>query len=394
MSTALHLTFKEIWRNRSRYLLFSLVVALITVLILFVAALGEGLGSGNREYLEKLNGELVVYQDTARLSIPASRLECSTRNVLRGIEGVREAGSVGFATVSVPSGDLSALMDMMVPEFMDVSFIGVEPGKPGEPLPLAGTGLLRKSANEAVVDRSVALMARLEVGDEFVVRSAQGNEDQYYDLRVVGITDSHKYAIRPSIFVPILVWEKIRPQPTIGGTGGPPICNVAVVQLEDPAQLDSMSALLQARVSGIEAVDLTTAYENTPGYSEQQSTLATQNGFALLIGMLVIGGFFQIQILQKVSQIGMLKAIGTPNAIVGLATVLQIVVVTLLGIVIGSLITLGLSLLFPPNIPLVFDLRTGLTTILTILAVGPIGGLVAIRYSLRIEPLTALGLGS
>jgi putative ABC transport system permease protein len=394
MSTALHLTFKEIWRNRARYLLFSLVVALITVLILFVAALGEGLGSGNREYLEKLNGELIVYQDTARLSIPASRLECSTRNVLRGIEGVREAGAVGFSTVSVPGGDLSMMMDMMVPEYMDVSFIGVEPGMPGEPAVLEGSGLLRRSADEAVVDRSVALMGSLEVGDSFVVRSAQGNEDRFYELRVVGITDSRKYAIRPSVFVPIIAWDKIRPQPTVGGEGGPPICNVAVVQLEDPAQVETMSAILQARVSGIEAADRVTAYENTPGYSAQQSTLATQNGFALLIGMLVIGGFFQIQILQKVSQIGMLKAIGTPNAVVGLATVLQIIVITLAGIAIGSLITLGLSLLFPPTIPLVFSLRTGLTTILTILAIGPIGGLVAIRYSLRIEPLTALGLGS
>jgi ABC-type antimicrobial peptide transport system permease subunit len=240
----------------------------------------------------------------------------------------------------------------------------------------------------------VALMGGLEVGDQFVVRSAQGNEDQFYELRVVGITDSRKYSIRPSIFVPILVWDKIRPQPTVGGEAGPPICNVAVVQLEDPTQIDAMRSVLQARVSGIEAVDRVTAYENTPGYSEQQSTLATQNGFALLIGMLVTGGFFQIQILQKVSQIGMLKAIGTPNAVVGVATVLQIIVITLAGIVIGSAITLGLSLLFPPNIPLVFNLRTGLTTILTILAVGPIGGLVAIRYSLRIEPLTALGLDS
>ena len=61
MSTATHLALKEIWRNRGRFLLFSLVVALVTVLILFVAALGEGLGSGNREYLEKLNAELIAY---------------------------------------------------------------------------------------------------------------------------------------------------------------------------------------------------------------------------------------------------------------------------------------------------------------------------------------------
>ena len=76
MFTAIHLAVKEIWRNRGRFLLFSLVVALITVLILFIAALGEGLGSGNREYLEKLNAELIAYQDTARLSVAGSRIGC------------------------------------------------------------------------------------------------------------------------------------------------------------------------------------------------------------------------------------------------------------------------------------------------------------------------------
>ena len=38
-------------------MLISLVIALITVLVLFIAALSEGLGLGNRKYLEKLNAE-------------------------------------------------------------------------------------------------------------------------------------------------------------------------------------------------------------------------------------------------------------------------------------------------------------------------------------------------
>jgi hypothetical protein len=38
---ALYLTLKEIWRNKSRYLTFSLVIALITILVLFIAGLGE-----------------------------------------------------------------------------------------------------------------------------------------------------------------------------------------------------------------------------------------------------------------------------------------------------------------------------------------------------------------
>ncbi len=57
-----YLAVKEVWRNRGRFLLVSLVIGLITLLVLFIAALGEGLGNGNREYISKLDAELVVYQ--------------------------------------------------------------------------------------------------------------------------------------------------------------------------------------------------------------------------------------------------------------------------------------------------------------------------------------------
>jgi len=386
MSTAIHLALKEVWRNRGRFLLFSLVVALITILVLFVAGLGEGLGSGNREYLERLNAELIAYEDTARLSIASSRIGCEKRREIRRVEGVREVGSVGFASVSIPMGDEA--------EPLDISLIGVEPGKPGEPPVVTGQGLARRSADEALIDRTVALMTKLQVGDRLTIRSVQGNEDQFYDLEVIGISDSRKYGLRPSVTVPIVTWDGIRPKAAVGPGEDEPACNVVAVQLEDPTQLEPMRQLLQTQVSGIEAVDRKTAYENTPGYTAQQSTLNTQNGFALLIGVLVIGGFFQIQTLQKVPQIGMLKAIGTPNPIVAMAAIIQIVVVTLLGVVIGSLATFGLALVFPPNIPIVFEPRSGAMAVASILVMGPVGGLVSIRHSLRVEPLIALGLGS
>jgi putative ABC transport system permease protein len=239
----------------------------------------------------------------------------------------------------------------------------------------------------------VALVTKLQIGDRFTIRSPQGGEEEFFTLKVIGITDSRKYSIQPSIFVPILAWDQIRPQATPGGSGGDPACNVAAVKLNDPTQIEAMRQRLQAQVRDIEAVDRQTAYENTPGYTAQQSTLATQNTFALLIGLLVIGGFFQIQTLQKVPQIGMLKAIGTPNGIIALASLIQIVIINMMGVLIGSLVTFGVALVFPPNIPIVFELSSGAMAIGSILIIGPLGGLVSVRYSLRVEPLIALGLG-
>ncbi len=110
--------------------------------------------------------------------------------------------------------------------------------------------------------------------------------------------------------------------------------------------------------------------------------------------MLVIGGFFQIQILQKVAQIGVLKAIGTANLLVAAASVIQIVVVTVMGVAIGAVFSFLFSLTFPPTIPVVFNGATSALAIAALLLIGPLGGLVSIRYAVRIEPLKALGLSS
>jgi putative ABC transport system permease protein len=144
----------------------------------------------------------------------------------------------------------------------------------------------------------------------------------------------------------------------------------------------------------VEAVDRTTAYTSLPGYASIQSSLATQNTFALLISTLVIGGFFQIQTLQKVPQLGMLKAIGTPNIIVAMAAMIQIMVVTLIGIAIASVMVAGIASVFPANIPIVFELQSGAMAVASIFVLGFLGGLISVRYALRVEPLIALGLGS
>jgi putative ABC transport system permease protein len=387
MLTAIHLSLREIWRNLGRFFVFSLVVALITVLVLFIAALGRGLLGGIREYYEGLNADLIVYQDTARRVAASSRLQCSTRTTIRRIEGVRDVGPIGFSSGSI--------VDQYGVELLDISLIGVEPGKPGEPSVLRGQGLTRKNAYEVIVDRNVAEVAEVEPGDWLTISTIQGIEAEYHTLQVVGVSDSLRFNLAASVFVPIVTWDEIGPQSLeTSATEQDPACNVAAVQLDDPTQIERMQQVIQAEVGDVEAVDRTTAYQSLPGYSSIQSSLATQNAFALLISTLVIGGFFQIQTLQKVPQLGMLKAIGTPNIVVALAAMLQIMVVTLIGIAIASVMVAGIASVFPADIPIVFELQSGVLAVASIFVLGFLGGLVSVRYALRVEPLIALGLGT
>src|SRR5690606_20679705 len=158
-----------------------------------------------------------------------------------------------------------------------------------------------------------------------------------------------------TLIVPYLTWDQIRPR----GSGEVSnnsefVSNLVAVKLVDPRAWREVAAQLENFVPEVEAVDRKTAYESTPGYREQESTLDTQRYFTLFIGILVLGGFFQIQTLQKVAQIGMLKAIGTSTLTIALAAIGQIIVINALGVAIGAIGSLLLSLTFPPTLPIVF----------------------------------------
>ncbi len=381
---ALYLAFKEIWRNKGRYLLISGIVALITTLVLFIAALAEGLGAGNREYIQKLDAELLVYQSGVDLSIAASRLGRNKLAQIRRVEGVEAVGQIATSntTIVLPDGR----------EPVDVALLGVEPGMPGEPPVLRGAQLGRARANEAIIDRRVVDQTGLGVGDVVVIKSIQGTEEKFFNLTVVGVTDGRGFGLQPTMIVPYLTWDRVRPQSGTETGGGEFVSNLIAVRLVEPERWREMAVRLENQVSDIQAVDRRTAYQATPGYTAQQSTLDTQRYFTFFIGILVVGGFFQIQTLQKIAQIGMLKAIGTSTWTIGLAAISQIVIVNALGVAAGVVGSLLLSLSFPPTLPIIFTGDAVASAVAALLIIGPMGGLVSVVLLVRVEPLTALGL--
>lgn len=383
VSIATYLALKEIWRNRGRFLLVSMVIALITLLVLFIAGLGEGLGNGNREYISKINAQMLVYLQKSDFVLGASRLDRGMLNEIRRVDGVGQAGPLAASNTAIvlPDG-----------EVLKTALLGVEPGKPGEPKVVEGRQLSTDLAREVLLDRNVILRSDLKLGDTITVRSTQGTKDEFYTLEVVGITDGQSYSLAPSLIVPYFTWDRVRPKSEAEMERPGYTVNAIAIQLENGKDFATVEQNLLNQVNNIEIADIDKAVQNVPGYSAQQSTLQTQGVFTLLIGVLVIGGFFQIQVLQKVPQIGVLKAIGSENSIVGAASVIQIIITTTIGVAIGGALTYLLSLGFPPTVPIVFNGTTSAIAIAALLLIGPLGGFISVRYAVRIEPLKALRL--
>ena len=395
-----HLALKEIWRNKGRFLLIAVVVALITLLVLFTAGLAEGLGLGNREFLSNVRADLIVYSDKSELLIPGSRISEARIRDLRQIEGVESVGAIAWSTIAVlPPGKPP----------VKVAMGGVLVGEPGEPPVVQGQQLDFKRGMEVILDQSAATRTGLRIGDPIIIRSLVGSKEKQYTLTVVGIARSNQYSLQPTLFVPHLTYEKIRPRTTelsttADNTTPSVLFNIAFIRLNNPADSAAMSKAIETAIArsksilaendGVLAVNRQTAWENTPGYTAQQSTLTLQRAFTLLIGLLVVGSFFRIQAAQKIAQVGILKAIGTSNGKIAAASMLQIFLVNAFGVMLGAGLTFGLTLGIPATVPVRFEGNDVATAIGLMLLIGPLGGLVAVRTLLRAEPLKALGLAS
>jgi len=362
------------------------VIALITILVLFIAALAGGLANANKQFIDKLNAELLIYQANVDLQPTSSRLGESKLADIRRIEGVKDVGPLGLSTATVVFTDGRASVD--------ISLVGVEPGKPGDVPLVSGNGLLNKRNNVAVIGMDLATRGNVRVGDKIEVKTIQGTREELYQLEVVGITDARQYFFLPSVIVPLTTWSKVRSQPTVDNSRAEIVYNIIAVQLQKSEDFKLVSQRITSLVDGVEVADKRSAILALPGYTAQQSTLNTQQVFTLLIGILVVGGFFQIQTMQKVAQIGVLKAIGSPSGTVALSVLFQIILVTLTGVGIGSFGTLLLALGMPGNIPIAFTGPTVISAISLLLLIGPIGGFVSIRLALKIDPLMAMGLSS
>ncbi len=251
MPVPIYLALKEIWRNKARYLLVSSVVALITTLVLFIAGLTEGLGLGNRELLANLQADLILYQTNVDLSVATSKIAWSTMRQISRVEGVKAVGPLGFSPVSI----------ILNGEPLKITLVGLEPGKPGEPSVYEGRNLMGSRTEETIIDRGVVVRTGLKVGDTITLKSSVGLDEKFYRLKVAGICDSQQYSIQPSIFVPYITWEKIKPKLTDFNPNAEVIFNIVAVQLDQPQEKTLMVNRLQNQLNRIQAVDVQTAYE-------------------------------------------------------------------------------------------------------------------------------------
>ena len=363
----------EIRRRRLQFGLIGLIVTLITYLVLMVNGLGIGLNELSGRALKNWNADAVAYSETSNLSVIRSELGANTVDEVAKLPGVTASAPLGYYGVNIrrPDGSVSS-------RAKSAALIGFDLGGLGQPAVISGRNLEPGDGQAILADRTFLKATGLKVGDtvNLAYRLSNGN------FRIVGEVDQGAFFFQPTIYALRTTWQQMK------YGGNEPADPVASIMILKGSGLAGRSA------AGVTIVSKDTAFNNIEGVSAQQGTVNALMFFGYLIGALIIGVFFYVLTLQKVPQIGVLKAVGASSAFVVRQIVVQVLALALGGVALAvplAWLTNRLLQQLPAQVPIAFTASAFVVTSLAMVATALVGAVFSARQAITVDPIIALG---
>lgn len=356
------LALREFKHARLRYALVTGVIVMVASLVFILSGLANGLASGNSEAIEAIDADGYVVAAGSEFLLDRSRLPEDMVSAVQEADGIEDAQPMAASVGNVRNGDSG--------DVIGVSIIAVPPESFLDPGVNSGNNLA-SSPDVIVIDKSLELEG-VEIGDTLTF------EPSGFQLEVVGITNGHQYRLAPTLFVSSENLAEINPETKD---------TVAAIVVQGDA--DAINALPDT-IDNIMIGSENQIIEALPGYTEQALTLNLIQVFLIVIAAGIIAAFFFILTLQKMGELGVMKALGATTVELAKALVYQALILGTIGVLIG--IAAGCVMIFIAEgvVPYQVQWQQMLLYGAMILLVATIGTLLSLFRIARVDPLDAI----
>lgn len=350
------------WRDlrfaRGRFILIGAVVALITVLVGFLAGLTGGLAFQNVSAVLDLPGTRLVLQqsDGKAASFSESELSAQTVSTWQSAAGVRDALPVGIVQGRAQLDGRTT----------GVALFGMPAGD------TSGIGRLVPSSDDAIgLSAGAAQDLSADVGDRVTIAGTA--------YRVASVGDDLWYSHTPVVaMTPAAASDADK---RMGGNG-------AAVVLAVTGDPDWDAVATSTGTTALAPLASLTALET---FKSEIGSLALMVVMLFGISALVVGAFFTVWTMQRSGDIAVLKALGATTRSLVVDALGQASVVLVVGIGVGLAAVVGLGALAGGALPFLISPLTTVVPALAMAVLGLAGAAVALRTVTSADPLTALG---
>jgi len=360
------LALREFRHAKLRFLLITGVIVLVSSLVFTLSGLANGLSAGNTAALDAMQIDGMVVSDGSDYLLDRSSISAASAEAIRGIDGVTAAEPIGVSSANIKARGSD--------EIIGVSLFGIAPASIIEPETTKGEEL-NGQPHGVVIDETLT-QDGIGLGDTFVTEPGSA------ELTVVGVTTDHTYRLAPTVYMPLDLWQDLQPTQE----KAPADAVTAIVVRGDQAALDAIPDVVpKTMVGSTEQIA-----DSIPGESEQSSTLLLIQVFLVVIAAGIIAAFFYIITLQKMPELGVMKAIGTGTGYLARALITQVLALALVGVLVGISIADTLELVIGNAVPYIITTeRMALFGgILLLVAVG--GTALSLTRIARVDPLDAI----
>ena len=354
------------WRDlrsaRGRFVLIGAVVALITLLVGFLAGLTGGLAAQNVSAVLGLPGERLVLQQPSdgQPSFSESTIDADTVSAWRDASGVDAVTPIGIVQGrAAPHGDDSSAAA--------VAFFGVPQGAPASMV----TDLAPTTDDTVGLSEGAADAFDVSVGDEITITGST--------YRVAVVHGDAWYSHTPVVALSPTAWEEVDRR--LGGDGDATVLAVS-------GSPDWEAVADRTGTSAATPLASLTALET---FRSEVGSLALMIVMLFGVSALVVGAFFTVWTMQRSGDIAVLKALGASDGSLVRDALGQALVVLVLGIGVGIGLVAGLGTLAGGVLPFLLSPLTTLLPAAVMVVLGLAGAAVALRTVTHADPLTALG---
>lgn len=360
----MRLALTELRRRPGRFLVATVVLTFLSLLLLLLGGLLDGLFIGSTGAIRAQRADAIVYSANARDSFLRSRVDGTLRAEVEDVPGVDEVGGLGVA-----------LLAAQVPgetELANVAVLGYELPPSGVPdVPADGHAW----ADETLRDRGAA------VGDTILVGTAGT------PLVIDGFVEDTNYLQQSGMWVSLATWRDVQNANRPDAAVADDVVQVLVARGSGdlPAAIDGATGGATASLTRDDAVFA------LPGVEAQNSTFNQIIYMTLAVVLAVIGLFFSLLTIERTALYGVLKAVGASSRRLFAGVVLQAVVVASMAFVAGSALVVLISFALTAELPFQLTLGRFAFTFAALVVAAVLGSAISLRRVTRIDPASAIG---